>query len=248
MIVGFVARAAWPPRWRAAGSVPWTGCCSRTAAPAGRPRSRRGRRARRSARMRSWPRRPTSSCSRSSRPGWMRSPPRIGERAKALVSLLGATSLERVRAAFPGADVFRVMPNVAVEVRRGVLCVAGGEIDRGQGPARRAGKDGRAARLRVRRRDGDHGLCTGLPRARGRGPGRRRGRRRPRRGRWHGSWWSRPPPGRPSCCGPAIRPTSAGPSPRREAAPRPASKRSTARAPATPSPPRSGLAREDERG
>jgi pyrroline-5-carboxylate reductase len=45
--------------------------------------------------------------------------------AKALVSLLGATPLERVRAALPGAEVARAMPNVAVEVRRGVLCVAG---------------------------------------------------------------------------------------------------------------------------
>jgi pyrroline-5-carboxylate reductase len=45
--------------------------------------------------------------------------------AKAVVSLLGATSLERVRAALPAAEVARVMPNVAVEVRRGVLCVAG---------------------------------------------------------------------------------------------------------------------------
>jgi pyrroline-5-carboxylate reductase len=45
--------------------------------------------------------------------------------AKAVVSLLGATSLEKVRAAVPGAGVARVMPNVAVEVRRGVLCVAG---------------------------------------------------------------------------------------------------------------------------
>jgi pyrroline-5-carboxylate reductase len=45
--------------------------------------------------------------------------------AKAVVSLLGATSLERVRAAVPGAEVARVMPNIAVEVRRGVLCVAG---------------------------------------------------------------------------------------------------------------------------
>src|SRR5262249_58636928 len=34
---------------------------------------------------------------------------------------------ESVQAAFPNADVFRVMPNIAVEVRRGVLCVAGGE-------------------------------------------------------------------------------------------------------------------------
>ena len=45
--------------------------------------------------------------------------------AKAVVSLLGATSLETVSAAFPGADVVRVMPNVGVEVRKGVLCVAG---------------------------------------------------------------------------------------------------------------------------
>jgi pyrroline-5-carboxylate reductase len=51
----------------------------------------------------------------------------IGGIDKPLVSLLGATSLEAVRSAFPRADVFRVMPNVAVEVRRGVLCVAGGE-------------------------------------------------------------------------------------------------------------------------
>ena len=47
--------------------------------------------------------------------------------AKTVVSLLGATSLERVSAAFPDAEVVRVMPNVAVEVRRGVLCVAGSE-------------------------------------------------------------------------------------------------------------------------
>lgn len=45
--------------------------------------------------------------------------------AKAVISLLGATSLNRVREAFLGAEVARVMPNVAVEVRRGVLCVAG---------------------------------------------------------------------------------------------------------------------------
>jgi len=47
--------------------------------------------------------------------------------ARVVVSLLGATSLERVSGAFPGADVCRVMPNVAVEVRKGVLCVAGAE-------------------------------------------------------------------------------------------------------------------------
>lgn len=45
--------------------------------------------------------------------------------AKVIVSLLGATSLDRVRGAFPGSEVVRVMPNVGVEVRKGVLCVAG---------------------------------------------------------------------------------------------------------------------------
>lgn len=45
--------------------------------------------------------------------------------AKVVVSLLGATPLERVSAAFPGAEVVRVMPNVGVEVGKGVLCLAG---------------------------------------------------------------------------------------------------------------------------
>lgn len=45
--------------------------------------------------------------------------------AKMVLSLLGATSSEAVAAAFPAAETHRVMPNVAVEVRRGVLCVAG---------------------------------------------------------------------------------------------------------------------------
>lgn len=58
-------------------------------------------------------------------------PAKLGEAAaelggaKEVVSLLGATSLEAVRAAFPDAEVVRVMPNVGVEVRRGVLCMAG---------------------------------------------------------------------------------------------------------------------------
>jgi pyrroline-5-carboxylate reductase len=46
---------------------------------------------------------------------------------KPVVSLLGATPLGRVEAALPAAEVFRAMPNVAVEVRRGVLCLAVGE-------------------------------------------------------------------------------------------------------------------------
>jgi pyrroline-5-carboxylate reductase len=50
--------------------------------------------------------------------------------AKAVVSLLGATSLEALHQAFPGTEVVRVMPNVGVEVRKGVLCVAG-DLDSG---------------------------------------------------------------------------------------------------------------------
>lgn len=45
--------------------------------------------------------------------------------AKVVVSLLGATSLEKIQGVFPEAEVVRVMPNVGVEVRRGVLCMAG---------------------------------------------------------------------------------------------------------------------------
>jgi pyrroline-5-carboxylate reductase len=46
--------------------------------------------------------------------------------AKEVVSVLAATPLEQLGAALPGAEqVLRVMPNVGVEVRQGVLCVAG---------------------------------------------------------------------------------------------------------------------------
>jgi pyrroline-5-carboxylate reductase len=49
------------------------------------------------------------------------------QKAPAVLSLLGATSLDRVAEAFPEAATFRVMPNVGVEVRRGVLCFAAAE-------------------------------------------------------------------------------------------------------------------------
>ncbi len=58
-------------------------------------------------------------------------PAKLGEvaadvgKAKVVLSLLGATSLQRVAAAIPTAEAHRVMPNVAVEVRRGVLCLSG---------------------------------------------------------------------------------------------------------------------------
>ncbi|HET7509026.1 MAG TPA: pyrroline-5-carboxylate reductase dimerization domain-containing protein [Solirubrobacterales bacterium] len=58
-------------------------------------------------------------------------PARLGEAApelqgaKVVISLLGATPLETIAAAFPRAETHRVMPNVGVEVRQGVLCVSG---------------------------------------------------------------------------------------------------------------------------
>jgi pyrroline-5-carboxylate reductase len=50
--------------------------------------------------------------------------PQLAE-ARSVVSVLAAVPLQRLRAALPGAEVLRTMPNVAVEVRLGVLCVAG---------------------------------------------------------------------------------------------------------------------------
>lgn len=45
--------------------------------------------------------------------------------AREVVSVLAATPLQRLRAALPAARVLRAMPNLCVEARRGVLCVAG---------------------------------------------------------------------------------------------------------------------------
>lgn len=46
--------------------------------------------------------------------------------AREVVSVLAVVPLERLQGALPGAEhVLRVMPNVGVEVRQGVLCVAG---------------------------------------------------------------------------------------------------------------------------
>jgi pyrroline-5-carboxylate reductase len=50
----------------------------------------------------------------------------IAGRARAVASVLGATSLDALAAAYPDRPVFRLMPNTPVEVRRGVVCVAVG--------------------------------------------------------------------------------------------------------------------------
>ncbi|HEY5318463.1 MAG TPA: pyrroline-5-carboxylate reductase dimerization domain-containing protein, partial [Solirubrobacteraceae bacterium] len=50
--------------------------------------------------------------------------------AKAVASVLGATSTERLQAVYPGTPVFLMMPNTAVEVRRGLVCYApAAEVD-----------------------------------------------------------------------------------------------------------------------
>lgn len=50
--------------------------------------------------------------------------------AREVVSVLAATSLARLQGALPGAQhVLRVMPNVGVEIRKGVLCAAGSATD-----------------------------------------------------------------------------------------------------------------------
>ena len=44
--------------------------------------------------------------------------------AKAIASVLGGVTTDQLQAAFPGTPVFALMPNTAVEVRRGVVCFA----------------------------------------------------------------------------------------------------------------------------
>lgn len=48
------------------------------------------------------------------------------EPTETVVSLLGATPLDRLRDAFPATGIIRLMPNLGVEVGKGVICVAEG--------------------------------------------------------------------------------------------------------------------------
>ncbi len=48
----------------------------------------------------------------------------IAGHAKAIASVLGATSIAALRSAYPSVPVFRLMPNTPVEVRRGIVCYA----------------------------------------------------------------------------------------------------------------------------
>jgi pyrroline-5-carboxylate reductase len=48
----------------------------------------------------------------------------VGGRAKGVISILGATPLKDVKAAYDGTPVVRIMPSTPVEVRKGVSCHA----------------------------------------------------------------------------------------------------------------------------
>jgi pyrroline-5-carboxylate reductase len=50
----------------------------------------------------------------------------IGGKAKAIASILAGVTIDRLEAAYPDTPVMRLMPNTAVEVRRGVICYAPG--------------------------------------------------------------------------------------------------------------------------
>lgn len=51
----------------------------------------------------------------------------MGSGAKAIVSILGGTPLAAIQSAYPDTPVIRLMPNVAVEVGQGVICLARGD-------------------------------------------------------------------------------------------------------------------------
>jgi pyrroline-5-carboxylate reductase len=55
----------------------------------------------------------------------------VAPHARAVASILAATPLDRVKAAYPGRPVYRVLPSTPVEVRRGAVIVA---EDAPQGP------------------------------------------------------------------------------------------------------------------
>jgi pyrroline-5-carboxylate reductase len=50
----------------------------------------------------------------------------VGGRARVVVSILAATSTELLAAAYPGAAIYRFIPNIPAEVRRAVLCYVPG--------------------------------------------------------------------------------------------------------------------------
>ncbi|TMK38400.1 MAG: hypothetical protein E6G56_14765 [Actinobacteria bacterium] len=75
----------------------------------------------------------------------------IGDRTLMLISVLAGVTLERLRAAYPAAEVVRVMPNTAVEVRQGVICLASEGDARTDGGGAEGGDLAALARSRFER-------------------------------------------------------------------------------------------------
>ena len=50
----------------------------------------------------------------------------VGGRASVVVSILAATGTDRISAAYPGAAIYRFIPNIPAEVGRGVFCYVPG--------------------------------------------------------------------------------------------------------------------------
>jgi pyrroline-5-carboxylate reductase len=58
-----------------------------------------------------------------------------GGKARVVVSILAATPTDELEEAYPGVPVYRFIPNIPAEVRRGVLCYVAGSLA-GEGPER----------------------------------------------------------------------------------------------------------------
>jgi pyrroline-5-carboxylate reductase len=52
----------------------------------------------------------------------------VAGKAKVVVSILAATRIAELEARYPGIPVYRFIPNIPAEVRRGVLCYAPGSL------------------------------------------------------------------------------------------------------------------------
>jgi pyrroline-5-carboxylate reductase len=50
----------------------------------------------------------------------------VGGRAEAVVSILAATGTDQIAAVYPGASIYRFIPNIPAEVKRGVFCYVAG--------------------------------------------------------------------------------------------------------------------------
>jgi pyrroline-5-carboxylate reductase len=59
----------------------------------------------------------------------------IAGKARCVVSILAATRVEQLEAAYPGVPVYRFIPNIPAEVRRGVFCYTPGSLA-AEGPER----------------------------------------------------------------------------------------------------------------